>query len=791
MHAARVRSRWTCRRTGVFAVVAATATTAAALSAQERIGPDTRYAELARVMERHIEHEMKDKALSALSLALVDGDRIVWARGFGWQDPASRTPATAATVYRVGSVSKLFTDVGVMQLVERGVLDLDAPVTRYLPDFRPRNTPGTAITLRHLMSHRSGLVREPPVGNYFETTAPSLARTVASLNRTALVHPPGSRTKYSNAGIAVVGYVLERTQREPFATYLRRAVLQPMGLGSASFEPDPAVLQRLAKGTMWTPHGRTFDAPTFQLGMAPAGSMYATMPDLARFMMVLFNGGAPILKRETLEEMWTPQFAVPGAAAGFGLGFDVGRLEGQRVVRHGGAIYGFATELAAMPEARLGVAVSTSRDVANAVTTRIANEVLRLALAVRDGRAPAAPPVTTALSRAEAAALAGVYGTGDHRVELTARDTTLYLRFARGGERARVRRLGGDTLVTDDEGSHGLLLRRDGDVLIVGRDSLRRAPPPAPLEPVPARWQGLIGEYGWDHDVLYVYERDGRLTALIEWFAEYPLREISRDVFAFPDFGLYAGERLRFTRDARGRASRVVAAEVTFRRRRIPGEDAAVFRIKPVKPVEELRRAALAASPPTESGTFRPADLVELVRLDSTIRLDVRYATGDNFLSVPVYTQARAFLQRPAAEALVRAHRRLAASGYGLLIHDGYRPWYVTKMFWDGTPEANHVFVADPSQGSRHNRGCAVDLTLYDLATGRAVRMTGGYDEMSDRSYPDYPGGTSKQRALREILREAMEAEGFRVYDAEWWHFDYQDWRTYRIGNQRFEELGR
>ncbi|MBL8983814.1 MAG: M15 family metallopeptidase [Gemmatimonadetes bacterium] len=325
----------------------------------------------------------------------------------------------------------------------------------------------------------------------------------------------------------------------------------------------------------------------------------------------------------------------------------------------------------------------------------------------------------------------------------------------------------------------------------MGRDTLAQVPARAARRELPTRWNGLIGEYGWDHDVLYIYERHGRLTALIEWFAEYPLREVGPNEFAFPDYGLYAGERLRFTRDARGRATQVVAAEVTFRRRRIPGEDAAVFRITPVKPVEVLRRDALAATPPAEAGTFRESDLVELVTLDPGIKLDVRYATRDNFLSVPVYTQARAFLQRPAAEALVRAHRALKAKGFGLLVHDGYRPWYVTKMFWDGTPEANHVFVADPSRGSRHNRGCAVDLTMYDLATGRPVRMTGGYDEMSDRSYPDYPGGTSRQRELREILRAAMEAEGFLVYEAEWWHFDYKDWREYRIGNQRFEALGR
>jgi zinc D-Ala-D-Ala dipeptidase len=202
-----------------------------------------------------------------------------------------------------------------------------------------------------------------------------------------------------------------------------------------------------------------------------------------------------------------------------------------------------------------------------------------------------------------------------------------------------------------------------------------------------------------------------------------------------------------------------------------------------------LRREALAATSPEEPGDFLATDLAELVTLDPTIRLDIRYASSRNFLGQRLYTQARAFLQRPAAEALVRAHQALRARGYGLLIHDGYRPWYVTKMFWDATPPAQREFVANPATGSRHNRGAAVDLTLYDLKTGRAVEMPGTYDEFSHRSYPTYEGGTSRERWLRELLRSAMEAEGFTVNESEWWHFDYRDWRRYRIGNVTFEKL--
>src|ERR1041384_3002129 len=122
--------------------------------------------------------------------------------------------------------------------------------------------------------------------------------------------------------------------------------------------------------------------------------------------------------------------------------------------------------------------------------------------------------------------------------------------------------------------------------------------------------------------------------------------------------------------------------------------------------------------PPGEHGPFPQTDLVELTKLDPTIKLDIRYATKNNFLGKPVYKQARAFLQRPAAEALVKINQRLRSQGYGLVVFDGYRPWAVTKTFWDVTPEDKKIFVADPQKGSRHNRGCAIDLSMFSLATG-------------------------------------------------------------------------
>jgi D-alanyl-D-alanine dipeptidase len=310
-------------------------------------------------------------------------------------------------------------------------------------------------------------------------------------------------------------------------------------------------------------------------------------------------------------------------------------------------------------------------------------------------------------------------------------------------------------------------------------------PPDAPKE-----LADLLGEYGWDFDKLYVFEDHGQLKLLIEWFDGAPLQQVSHDTFKFSSSGLYQGESAVFQRAANGTVTGVRVGGVLFPRLPTNADDA-VFQIKPLKPVEELRAEALASKPPVEQGDFHPTDLVELTKLDPSIKLDIRYATSRNFLSAPLYLQARAYMQRPAAEAVVRASQALHQLGYGLLIHDAYRPWYVTKMFWDGTPDDKKIFVADPSQGSRHNRGCAVDLTLYDLKTGKPIRMTGGYDEMSERSYPFYPGGTSLERWHRDLLRAVMEREGFAVYQYEWWHFDYFDYPHYRINNVTFEDLDR
>ncbi len=306
--------------------------------------------------------------------------------------------------------------------------------------------------------------------------------------------------------------------------------------------------------------------------------------------------------------------------------------------------------------------------------------------------------------------------------------------------------------------------------------------PPAP----PAALAQLVGQYGAPDDVLTLYEDHGKLYGDGHGLHAAPLQPAKGGLMT------RLGDRPVeiHVKPAGRRAVEIELGGERLARHDFGAEVEAGIRAKVKADPARVRREALAASPPTETGK-RPADLVALSGVDRRIRLDIRYATSNNFMGFPLYEQPAAYLQRPAAEALGRAQKALAAQGYGLLIHDAYRPWFVTKMFWEATPPDSRIFVADPAQGSKHNRGCAVDLSLYDLKTGKPVEMPSRYDEMSTRAYADFVGGTSRQRALRAILRTAMEAEGFTVYPQEWWHFDYRDWAAYPIGTVTFTELAR
>jgi D-alanyl-D-alanine dipeptidase len=212
--------------------------------------------------------------------------------------------------------------------------------------------------------------------------------------------------------------------------------------------------------------------------------------------------------------------------------------------------------------------------------------------------------------------------------------------------------------------------------------------------------------------------------------------------------------------------------------------------------------AGCAETPQYEQGPPVVRDLAiyrELVRRDPSKRLidlrdaipgiitDIRYATGENFMKQPVYSIARPLLRAPAAAALHAVQRELAKQGLGIKIWDAYRPYRVTQKMWDLIRDPD--FVADPAQGSRHNRGAAVDLTLVDLATGRELELPTGYDEFSARAHHDFPELGGQAIRHRALLREIMERHGFERFPTEWWHYDFRGWERFELMDLSLEEV--
>lgn len=188
--------------------------------------------------------------------------------------------------------------------------------------------------------------------------------------------------------------------------------------------------------------------------------------------------------------------------------------------------------------------------------------------------------------------------------------------------------------------------------------------------------------------------------------------------------------------------------------------------------------------------TIQTHELIEIKELDPSLKLDIRYATKNNFLGRAVYKEPKAFLQKKVAEELIKINKELKNKGYALLIFDGYRPWSVTKIFWDETPIEKRNFVADPEKGSMHNRGCAVDLSLFDLKTEKEVEMPCPYDEFSERAYPSYTDGSKEELKMRDFLIFEMgKSNVFKVNQYEWWHFDYKGYEKYPILDLPFEDI--
>ncbi len=364
--------------------------------------------------------EMSDHEVVGLSIALVDDQQVIWAEGFGYADKARKIPAGPETLYRVGSVTKLFTASAVMQLADQGQLDIDCPLQRYLPEFaiKTRDPGADPITLRNLLTHHSGLPRDYFKGMWGARPKP-FASVVQSLHDEYAVYPANLLFSYSNVGFTLLGTVVETVSGVPYAEYLDQALLQPMGMRQSSISHGPPPMTKAYR------NGREVDEPL--LSDLPAGGLNSSVADLSRFLSMVFaqgqSHGRQVLNPETVRAMLRPQNTDQPLDVHFhvGLGWMLSVLSAHTiegagtVAHHGGATIFHRAQLIALPEHKLGVVVLANSDSAGQVVGRIAAEALQLALAVKTGIHQPPPPTVSAsetpLAPALAQGYAGTYTT--------------------------------------------------------------------------------------------------------------------------------------------------------------------------------------------------------------------------------------------------------------------------------------------------------------------------------------------------------------------------------------------
>jgi CubicO group peptidase (beta-lactamase class C family) len=317
-----------------------------------------------------IESQMAYRGLPGLSIGIVHDQKLIWSKGFGDANVERKVAATPQTIYRIASITKLFTATAVLQLRDAGKLQLDDPIAKHLAWFNVQNRHPDAppITIRHLLTHTSGLPRESAFPYWADNTFPTREQVIAKLPQQETVLPTEDTWKYSNLALTLAGEIVATVSGQDYPDYIQQNVLDPLGMSSTFVRaPDPNH-PRLATGYgRRLPNGSREISPfTDCQGITPAGNVSTTVEDLARFAMLQLRdgaaGGRQILRGSTLREMQRVHWLDPNWQAGWGLGFRVLRQNGKTYVGHGGAVRGYRTQLQICPADKIAVVVLTNAD---------------------------------------------------------------------------------------------------------------------------------------------------------------------------------------------------------------------------------------------------------------------------------------------------------------------------------------------------------------------------------------------------------------------------------------------
>jgi len=323
-----------------------------------------------RLLEKWVASQMEYRNQPGLSMGIVHDRDLLWSKGFGSSDLAAKTPATPKTIYRIASITKLFTSTAIMQLRDAGKLRLDDPIVNFIPEFKIKNNFPNAptITVQHLLTHTSGLPGEAAFPYWTDHDFPSIGEILKALPTQQIVFPSETKYRYSNLAMALAGEVVAAASGETYETYIQEHILEPLGMADTSVNLPPDDRNRLASAySRRLPDGTRRILPfTDSRGLTSAANISSTVEDLAKFISLQFQedkaGGKQVLKGSTLREMHRVHWLFPNWKSGRGLGFSVRQFEGKTLVGHSGWVAGYQTQIGFIVEDRIGVIVLTNAD---------------------------------------------------------------------------------------------------------------------------------------------------------------------------------------------------------------------------------------------------------------------------------------------------------------------------------------------------------------------------------------------------------------------------------------------
>lgn len=670
------------------------------------------------------EFALKNK-IPGLAFGIVVDNKLVHSGAFGFSDAEKKTLVSTSSVYKIASMTKSFTGMAILKLRDEGKLNLNDPVSKYIPEaknIQPLTGDSPPITIHHLLTHSAGFPEDNPWGDrQLQRTDEELIKFLQ--NGVSLSNIPGLTYEYSNLGFAMLGNIVSKVSGQHYEKYITEKIFRPLGMNSTYWEYADVPPQSLVNGYRLVNDKWEKEDMLHSGAYGAMGGLLTSVQDFSKYIALHISarplrtgGDTAFIKRSTIREMHLPEKIsgfhpmakdISGQPCAVVQSYNAGlswakNCSGKEYIGHSGGLPGFGTHWLFLPEYSIGI-------VAFSNLTYMAPSMLNRRM------------LDTLISLAELKPL---------------------------------------KLPSSD------ILNERKQQLLELLPNWKNAEKSGIFS------ENFFSDYFIDSlkkEATQLFDKAGKVMKIGEMIPDNQLRG------SFIIEGEKTDIIIRFTLSPENPA---LIQQYIIREQPKVNNSYSKYKLKTIDKAEDYKKLV---------AIDKKRELVALDKIIQGITLDIRYATNNNLMKKTMYGKTAAYLVRPAAESLKAIQDELKSMGYGLKIFDGYRPYEVTVAFYETFHDS--TFVASPYTGSRHNRGCAVDLTLLDLKTGNELIMPTPYDSFTKEAHSAFKNLNPIALKNRELLKRIMTKHGFQIYPDEWWHYDFTGWQQFPVLNIPFEML--